>query len=104
MSQLLAMAPFFDLADEAGRLNLQRDLCDLLQKEDVSPALSRTMVKCITTLEPKLEVRIIKLLEVISELREPLTQVEIPLTEDELRKQKLEVCDSIAFKKKKLIV
>lgn len=91
MSQLLAMAPFFDLADEAGRLNLQRDLCDLLQKEDVSPALSRTMVKCITTLEPKLEVRIIKLLEVISELREPLTQVEIPLTEDELRKQKLEI-------------
>ena len=97
MGELLAMAPFFDLADEAGRSNLQRDICDLLQKEDISPAQSRTMVKCISTLEPKLETRIIKLLEVISELREPLTQAEVPLSEAELRRQKLEVCISIAI-------
>jgi len=91
VGQLLQMAPCFDLADEAGRLNLSRDLCDLLQLEKTSPVLTRSMVKCISLIEPRLEVRIIKLLEVISELREPLTQVEIPISEEQQRKNKLEV-------------
>ena len=91
MDQLLQFAPFFDLADEAGRSNLLRDFCVLLQNENVSPALSRTIIKCFSLLEPKLETRIFRSLEVISELREPLTQAEIPISEDEQRKQKLEV-------------
>lgn len=91
VAQLLQMAPCFDLADEAGRLNLRRDLCDLLQLEKTSPALTRSMVQCVSVIEPNLEVRIAKLLEVISELREPLTQAEIPLSEEQQRKNKLEV-------------
>lgn len=91
VGQLLQMAQYFDLADEAGRMNLRRDLCDLLQHEKTSPALTRTMVKCISLIEPNLEVRITKLLEVISELREPLTQAEVPISEDQQRKNKLEV-------------
>merc|ERR1740128_178700 len=90
MDQLLQFAPFFDLADEAGRSNLLRDFCVLLQNENVSPALSRTIIKCFSLLEPKVETRIFRSLEVISELREPLTQAEIPISEDEQRKQKLE--------------
>lgn len=91
VSQMLQIAPYFDLADEAGRLNLRRDLCDLLQNEKTSPALTRTMVKCVSLIEPNLEVRIGKLLEVISELREPLTQAEIPISEEQQRQNKLEV-------------
>lgn len=91
VDQLLQMTPCFDLADEAGRLNLQRDLCDLLQLEKTSPALTRSMVKCVSLIEPNLELRITKLLEVISELREPLTQAEIPISEEQQRKLKLEV-------------
>ena len=95
VSQLLQIAPFFDLADEAGRLNLQRDLCDLLQMDDTSPTLTRIMVKCISAIEPNLDARTFKLLEVISELREPLTQAEIPLSEEQQRKNKLEVSRDI---------
>lgn len=91
VGKLLEMAQYFDLADEAGRLNLRRDLCDLLQNEKTSPALTRTMVKCISLIEPNLEVRITKLLEVISELREPLTHAEVLIPEAEQRKNKLEV-------------
>lgn len=93
VGQLLEMAQFFDLADEAGRLNIRRDLCDLMQHEKTSPSLTRTMVKCISIIEPNLETRINKLLEVISELREPLTQAEIPISEDQQRKNKMEVID-----------
>lgn len=101
--QLLEIAKHFDLADEAGRLNLVRDLCELVQNEKTSPALTRSMVKCISLIEPNLEARIAKLLEAISELREPLTQAEIPISEDQIRKSKLEVnittatCCSISF-------
>lgn len=91
MSQLLDITKYFDLADEAGRLNLIRNLCELLQHEKTSPSLTRTMVKCISLIEPNLEIRIAKLLEAISELREPLTQAEVPISEDEQRKNKLEV-------------
>lgn len=89
--KLLEIAQHFDLADEAGRMNLRRDLCDLLQNEKSSPALTRTMVKCVSLIEPNLDVRIAKLLEVISELREPLTQAEVLIPEDQQRKNKLEV-------------
>lgn len=99
VSQLLEMAQYFDLADEAGRLNIRRDLTELLQHEKTSPALTRTMVKCISLIEPNLEVRIAKLLEVISELREPLTQAEVPISEDQQRKNKLEVLFSLFVKK-----
>jgi hypothetical protein len=91
VANLLEMAQHFDLADEAGRLNLRRDLCDLLQHEKTSPALTRTMVKCISLIEPNFDVRIAKLLEVISELREPLTQAEVLIPEDQQRRNKLEV-------------
>ena len=91
VEQLLKLTPSFDLADEAGRLNLSRNLCDLLQNDKTSPSLTRILVKAVSFIEPRLEVRINKLLEVISELREPLTQAEIPITEDEQRKNKLEV-------------
>lgn len=91
VGQLLEIAPFFDLADEAGRLNLCRDLIELLENDKISPSLTRTMVKCMSVIEPNLEVRIAKLLEVISELREPLTEVEVPVSEEEQRRIKLEV-------------
>lgn len=91
VNQLLDMAQHFDLADEAGRLNMHRVLCEILQHEKTSPTLTRTMVKCISHIEPNLEVRIAKLLEVISELREPLTQAEVPISEEQQRKNKLEV-------------
>lgn len=98
VGQLLDMARFFDLADEAGRLNMHHNLCELLQHEKTSPTLTRTMVKCISLIEPNLEVRIVKLLEVISELREPLTQAEVPISEEQQRKNKLEVNYSKYFK------
>ncbi|XP_057377036.1 condensin complex subunit 3-like [Daphnia carinata] len=91
VGKLLEMAQYFDLADEAGRLNFRRDLCELLQNEKTSPSLTRTMVKCISLIEPNLDVRITKLLEVISELREPLTQAEVLIPEAEQRKNKLEI-------------
>lgn len=91
VGKLLEMAQYFDLADEAGRLNLRRDFCELLQNEKTSPSLTRTMVKCISLIEPNLDVRITKLLEVISELREPLTQAEVLIPEAEQRKNKLEI-------------
>jgi hypothetical protein len=91
VEQLLKLTSSFDLADEAGRLNLGRDLCDLMQNDKTSPSLTRILVKAFSLIEPRLEVRIAKLLEVISELREPLTQAEIPISEDQLRKNKLEV-------------
>ena len=91
VGQLLEMAPYFDLADEAGRLNLCRHLVELLQNDKTSPYLTRTMVKCVSIIEPNLEVRIVKLLEVISELREPLTHIEVPISEEEQRRIKLEV-------------
>ena len=104
MEQLLKLTPSFDLADEAGRLNLSRDLCDLLQNDKTSPSLTRILVKGFSLIEPRLEVRISKLLEVISELREPLTQAEIPISEDQLRKNKLEVIQTTWFTRQMFIL
>ena len=91
VEQMLQMAPCFDLADEAGRLNLCRDLCTLLQCDKTSPSLTRIMVQCVSILEPDSDLLIFTLLEVISELREPLTHAEVPVSESDQRKKKIEV-------------
>lgn len=98
VGQLLEISPYFDLADEAGRVNLCRDLIELLENDKISPSLTRTMVKCMSLTEPNIEIRIAKLLEVISELREPLTEVEVPISEEEHRRIKLEVNTFLCFR------
>ncbi|ELT89300.1 hypothetical protein CAPTEDRAFT_225765 [Capitella teleta] len=89
LQQLLYLANLFDHSDEVGR----RKLKDLLRELLMSESITETLVPCIMAIFISVtagqENRITEIVEIITEIKDPLTVVETVLDEVQQRKRDL---------------
>lgn len=91
LGQLFDMMNCFDLSDEVGRNNLLQLIMSLLDKEKLSSDVIRIMVQLLAKLITDPKQRILQLVELISDITEPMQRQEVEMTESEAARKKVKV-------------
>ncbi|XP_074641099.1 condensin complex subunit 3-like [Tubulanus polymorphus] len=86
LQQLLFLAGVLDLSDEVGRKSLEKLIHDLLVSDKVSYTTVKPILMLLVKLKKDDKLRIQYLVEVIADIREPITTVETSISADEQRR------------------
>lgn len=96
LQQLFEMIQYFDLSDEAGRNNLLKLIKEMLLYENLSTSTVNVMVeKVLERLIPHPKERIATVIEIITEIIEPMEEVEIEESDDSKRRKEVKVCAKV---------
>jgi condensin complex subunit 3 len=87
--QLLELTKVFDLADEVGRSHLKKLIYDMLTCVYVKEGLIKILVQILQNVDPDVNSRLQFLAEVVSEVHEPMTEVSVECSAEEMRKKQL---------------
>ena len=87
--QLLELTKVFDLADEMGRSHLKKLIYDMLTCVYVKEGLVKILVQILVNVDPDVNSRLPFLAEIVSEVHEPMTEVSVDLSAEEMRKKQL---------------
>ncbi|CAH1784611.1 unnamed protein product, partial [Owenia fusiformis] len=91
LHQLLTLAGVLDLSDEVGRKSLNKLIREMLVCTTTSHTLVEPLILRLHTIHPDDNLRISNLVEVISEIRQPITTIEDSMSADEQRKLDLKL-------------
>ncbi|GLV43832.1 Chromosome associated protein G [Carabus blaptoides fortunei] len=78
MYELLKIIEMFDFSDEMGRINLHKLIKDMLTEAELSYDNVSLMVKILEQLYPSTEERTAEVIDIISEIRNPLVKQQLP--------------------------
>ncbi|XP_044727913.1 condensin complex subunit 3 [Chrysoperla carnea] len=92
LQQLFEMIQYFDLSDEAGRNNLLKLIKEMLLYENLSTSTVDVMVeKVLERLIPHPKERIATVIEIITEITEPMEELEIEESDDSKRRKEVKL-------------
>ncbi|XP_070541488.1 condensin complex subunit 3-like [Ptychodera flava] len=83
--QLLLLAKVLDLSDEVGRKRLDKLVHDMLVSPDIPASLVKLLLDCFNKIHSDADQRIIKIAEIIADIKEPMTEIDVPVDEKEKR-------------------
>ncbi|XP_072041085.1 condensin complex subunit 3-like [Amphiura filiformis] len=89
--QLLHIASLLDLSDEVGRKRLDSTIQEMLIAPYVPSPLVKQLVELFNRIHSNDEERITIMAEIIADVREPITTVEVEISDEEKRKKELKL-------------